>query len=67
MMMEMPVNESNIYHDLARKIGNISMINGGNAVSSSVNLNNNSHIEIDEMLLKIIFDEDKKPSSTSIN
>lgn len=53
-MFDAPVNESTLYYELSKKIGNISMINGSNAVTSSINFNNNSHNDIDEILSKLI-------------
>lgn len=56
-MIEMQFNESNM-NELSKKIGNISMINAPNILTST-NLNNNSQQEIDEMILKIMFEEEK--------
>ncbi|KAL4466502.1 hypothetical protein ABPG72_016643 [Tetrahymena utriculariae] len=57
-LIEMQINESNVY-ELSKKIGNISVINGPNVIAST-NFNNNSQQDIDEMLLKIMFEEEKK-------
>lgn len=61
-MLDINNNNESYMYELQKKIGNISVINSNHVVCSSLNLNNNSHQDIDEMLLKIIQEEEEKTS-----